>query len=116
MPPADQLDVDACPAIESPEFAVRFGRLLRTTRTRAQRSVTDMAAVSAGALTGSRLRQLERGSIPVDESLVADVCLLYAADLGEILPARQPVKIDRARLCGTRTSVGFPPDDPTALL
>lgn len=107
---------DAERAIESPEFAVRFGRLLTTTRRRSRRSIDELAARPDVGFDARQLRQLEHGATPLDESIVADLCGLYSADVGRLLPSRRPVAIVDGQLSSADTSVGFSPDDPSSVL
>jgi hypothetical protein len=114
--PSVLIDSESWLAIESPEFAVRFGRLLTTTRRRSKNSITKLAASNVVRFDASQLRQFEQGSTTIDESIVEDLCLLYSADLGRILPARLPVAIaDRSVSCAG-ASVEFSPDDPASLM
>lgn len=116
MRPVDQIDPDVCLAIATPAFAVRFGRLLATTRRRARLSVEQVAASGSVGFGVHQLQQFERGMATIDESIVAALCLLYAADAGQVLPGRRPVTITGCRLFGPGSSVEFSPDDPTSLL
>ena len=116
MQPVDQLDPDVCLAIDSRAFAVRFGRLLATTRRVARLSVEQLAAPANVGFDVRQLKQFERGRATIDESIVEALCLLYAADVGQVLPGRRPVTITGCRLFGPGSSVEFSPDDPTSLL
>ncbi len=116
MQPTVHIDPDSWLAIESPEFAVRFGRLLTATRRRSKHTMKDVAASSLGAFDTSRLSQLEHGSTTVDESIVEALCLLYSADLGQILPVRLPVAIADGRVTGAGMSIEFSPGDSTSLM
>jgi sortase (surface protein transpeptidase) len=109
-------DSDSWFAIESPEFAARFGALLAATRRRATCSVEELAASNAFGFDAAQLRQFECGSATIDESIAETLCLVYAADIGQILPARLPVTIGDLRLSSEGLGVEFSPADPTTVL
>lgn len=101
--------------IESPAFAAHFGRLLVATRR--TRGCTRRALVDAdGRFSVTQLRQFERGRLHVDESVVDGLCQVYGADLGTILPSRQPVSIAGGVITADGVRVSFSATDPTALL
>jgi sortase (surface protein transpeptidase) len=114
--PTPWTESDSWLAIESPEFAVRFGRLLTTTRRRSKSSITKLAASKLVRFDASQLRQFEQGVSTIDESIVEALCLLYSADLGRVLPQRLPVMISGRCLSCAGTSVRFSTDDPTSLM
>lgn len=116
MTPTSPIDSHSWLAIESPEFAHRFGRLLTTTRLDAKASVDELLASGRTDLDAAQLLQFEQGVSPIDESIVEALCLVYSADIGRILPARLPVVIGDGRLWGSGLSVRFSRDDPTSLL
>lgn len=116
MRPRDQIDPEVCLAIDSPAFAVRLGRLLATTRRGSKVSVKQLAASGSAGFDVPQLKRFERGLATLDESLVEALCLLYAADVGQVLPGRRPVAISGRRLFGPGSSVEFSPDEPASLL
>lgn len=115
--PAEEEECD----LTSPAFAVRLGSLLEATRRRDGRSIRDLAAVHETAATGGDsgpawLRRLERGSVPLDESVIDTVCRLYGADLGTILPERVSLTIDGRVMMVGGLRVAVACDEPTEVL
>ncbi|MEO5900010.1 MAG: sortase [Ilumatobacteraceae bacterium] len=104
------------PDIESPAFALRLGRLLRTQRQRRHQSRRSLVAESDGSFSAPELRHLERGSVQLDESLIDAACRMYGADLGAILPSRFPVSIEGGVISTGGVRHGFSPGDTTSLL
>jgi sortase (surface protein transpeptidase) len=116
MSPTVKIETESWLAIESHEFAGRFGRLLTSTRRRTRHSIDDIVVIADGEFDASQFRQFERGAADLDESTVDALCQLYGADLGKVLPARSPVAITRGRITGNGISVKFAAQDPTSLL
>jgi LPXTG-site transpeptidase (sortase) family protein len=101
---------------ESQEFAEHLGKLLTTTRRTERRSIRDMAAEPDAPFSATRLRQLERGSLRLDEDLIDAACQVYGADLGAILPNRKPLSIKGGVIKAGGVRIDFVAGDPTSLL
>jgi hypothetical protein len=102
--------------IESPAFAVRLGDLLTMTRRNRGRSLRTMAAESDGRFDKVQLKLFERGGVPLHEALIDEICRLYNADLGIIVPTRQPVVINGGFVSAGGVTVAFIPNDAKSLL
>jgi sortase (surface protein transpeptidase) len=101
--------------VESPAFAAHFGRLLVATRH--TRGCTRRALVAADdRFSVAELRQIERGRLHLDESVIDGVCQVYGADLGTILPSRNPVSIEGGVITADGVRASFSPTDSTSLL
>ncbi len=116
MQPPVQADPGSWATVESPDFAVRLGRLLTTTRRRARTSIGRLAASDPTGFSAAQLTRFELGTLPLDEEVVEALGLLYEADLGRVLPPRLPVAITEGRLSGAGVSVEFSPGDATSLM
>jgi sortase (surface protein transpeptidase)/transcriptional regulator with XRE-family HTH domain len=102
--------------ITSPEFAIHLGSLLAATRRRDGRSIRDVAVATGGQFGPGRLRRLERGSVPLDDSVIEIACRVYGADLGTILPSRMAITIENHVMIAGGVRLTFERDDPTSVL
>jgi sortase (surface protein transpeptidase) len=101
--------------LESPAFAAHFGRLLVATRH--TRGCTRRTLVAADdRFSVAELRQIERGRLHLDESVIDGVCQVYGADLGALLPSRNPVSIVDGMITADGVRASFSPTDPASLL
>lgn len=102
--------------LSSPQFARHLGSLLAATRHRDKRSVYDVAAATGGDFDPGWLRRIERGSVPLDDSVIEAVSRAYGADLGAILPTRMPVMIEERVMSAGGLRVLLERGDPTFVL
>lgn len=100
--------------VTTPEFAGRFGSFLREVR-RARK--LRLRHLRGGEFSSGDLRAVERGVYPLDPMVVSELAGRYGAELGDLLPAREPVLV---MATGTISTGGFEeafdPGDVDALL
>lgn len=72
---------------------LRLGRLLRSRREAAGRSLADLAAVAQGVST-ALLEDIEAGRVDLSEDELARIAPLYEVDLAHVLPQRMQLVID----------------------
>ena len=103
--------------ITTPQFARRFGALVRERRLATGDSIRSIARGSAGVVTVGLLRDIEDARVPLDHELVSLVASRYGADLAAILPERMSVSVsDDGVIRSGPAERRFCPGDETALL
>ena len=102
--------------LRSGAFALRLANLMVATRSAQGRSVRQMARASAGGFSKSQLKELEAGTMSLDEDLVERITELYGCDLGAILPNRLAVAVTTGIISAGGVSTAFTPNDSTSLL
>jgi len=102
--------------ITDPAFARRLARLLISARETRNVSIRQLARASLGRFTQAKLMELESAGSDLTDELVESVAMLYMADLGKILPAREPVVVQGRSIAGGGLSLRFDPEDESSLL
>ena len=103
--------------VTTPQFARRFGALVRERRLATGDSIRSIARGSAGDVTVGLLRDIEDARVTLDHELVSLVASRYGADLAAILPERMSVSVaDDGVIRSGPAERRFRPGDETALL
>jgi hypothetical protein len=102
--------------LADPAFARNLARLLIAARSRRNVNLRQLARASHGRFTQAKLMQIESAACELSDDVIADVTRLYLADLGRILPERNPIRIDHRSISSDGVEVGFDPADDQSLL